>query len=338
MSTRFWRMLSGMVRDSIPLIDIESLVEGGNETALIARRIRSACREYGFFYIVGHGVDEDLSRNLDRLAREFFARPLEDKLRIRMALGGRAWRGYFPVGQELTSGAPDQKEGIYFGRELSDEHPEVRSETPLHGQNLFPEEPEELRPTVLAYMERMTGLGQIVLEGIARSLDLPPDYFVERYTRDPLVLFRVFHYPPVPLADDAPWSVGEHTDYGLVTILRQDDCGGLEVKSPAGWIPAPPVEESLVVNVGDMLDRITGGYYRSTPHRVRNTSGRDRLSLPFFLDPNWNAEVRPIRAALLEDAAERWDHASVHEFRGTYGDYLLAKVSKVFPELRRDVF
>jgi isopenicillin N synthase-like dioxygenase len=88
-----------------------------------------------------------------------------------------------------------------------------------------------------------------------------------------------------------------------------------------------------------MLDRLTGGLYRSTPHRARNASGRDRLSFPFFFDPNFNAEVRPLPLdhIAVDDRVERWDQASVHEFRGTYGDYLLAKVSKVFPQLRREV-
>ncbi len=120
-----------------------------------------------------------------------------------------------------------------------------------------------------------------------------------------------------------------------MTILRQDQTGGLQVKSPQGWIHAPPIAGSFVCNIGDMLDRMTGGRYRSTPHRVRNASGRGRLSFPFFFDPAFDAEVRPIDpgAAIDDDAGERWDRTSVHELRGTYGDYLLDKVSRVFPEL-----
>jgi isopenicillin N synthase-like dioxygenase len=119
----------------------------------------------------------------------------------------------------------------------------------------------------------------------------------------------------------------------------QDDAGGLQLKSRDGWIDAPPTPGSFVCNLGDMLDRMTGGLYRSTPHRVRNAARRDRLSFPFFFDPNWNAEVAPIPGCRAErdDRDERWDRASVHAFRGTYGDYLLGKVSKVFPELKRAV-
>src|SRR5262245_58436090 len=110
---------------SIPIIDILALVDGSSEKQQVAAQIGEACRESGFFYITGHGVEEALSSRLEALSREFFAEPLEEKQKIRMALGGRAWRGYFAVGDELTSGLPDLKEGIYFGAELDDDHPLV---------------------------------------------------------------------------------------------------------------------------------------------------------------------------------------------------------------------
>jgi isopenicillin N synthase-like dioxygenase len=126
--------------------------------------------------------------------------------------------------------------------------------------------------------------------------------------------------------------VGEHTVYGLLTILLQDDAGGLEMKSWSQWVPAPPIPGSFVCNVGDMLDRMTGGGYCSTPHRVHNPVPRDRLSIPFFFDPNFFAQDLP-----PDDRDERWDKSSVHAFQGTYGDYLLGKVGKVFPELQAAV-
>jgi isopenicillin N synthase-like dioxygenase len=331
---------------SLPVIDVGPLVaqplrhNSGQTDGRhgVADAIREACRRAGFFYIVGHGVDEALQVRLESLSRRFFAEPLEKKLEIRMELGGLAWRGYFPVRGELTKGKPDLKEGLYFGAELPDDHPRVASGTPLHGRNLFPDI-AGFRETVLAYIEAMTRLGHALMEGFGLSLGLDASYFDDRYTRDPLVLFRIFNYPAAePAAAEPEWGVGEHTDYGLLTILKQDDVGGLQVKGPAGWIDAPPVPGSFVCNIGDMLDRMTGGFYRSTPHRVRNPGGRARLSFPFFFDPGFDADVRPIQAgAVADDQAERWDQTSVHEFRGTYGDYILGKVSKVFPELRRKV-
>jgi len=325
----------------IPVIDIQALVSGTGDRHAVAAQIGQACRESGFFYVVGHGEDAGLQRRLVELSREFFAQDPQTKLEIGMARGGRAWRGYFPVGRELTSGQPDLKEGIYFGAELAADHPLVQAGTPMHGPNLFPAHPARLRETVLDYMAAMTQLGHTLMAGIALSLGLPEPYFAERYMADPLILFRIFNYPPAPPGDQGAWGVGEHTDYGVLTILKQDESGGLQVKSRARWIDAPPVAGSFVCNIGDMLDRMTGGLYRSTPHRVRSLSGRNRLSFPFFFDPNFRAAVRPIElletAAVEDDKDERWDGASVHEFRGTYGDYLLRKVSKVFPELRQAV-
>lgn len=325
--------------DDLPVVDIAPLVSGQGDPHAVAARIGRACRDEGFFYIVGHGVDDELVERLDALSRRFFAQDLETKLAIRMELGGRAWRGYFPVGAELTLGRPDQKEGIYFGQELGRDDPRVASGTPLHGPNLFPEIPG-FRRAVLQYIDAMTRLGHTLMEGIALALGLEASYFEERYTRDPLILFRVFHYPPLdhPRAASS-WSVGEHTDYGVLTILRQDAAGGLEVKSEGRWIDAPPLPGTFVCNLGDMLDRMTGGFFRSTPHRVRNPSRAGRLSFPFFFDPSFDAEVRPIdpSRAIVDDHDTRWDGTSVHEFEGTYGDYILRKVGRVFPRLGRDV-
>jgi polar amino acid transport system ATP-binding protein len=330
--------------DSLPVIDIAPLVHdpAGAGAREVAARIGAACRSHGFFYVVGHGVDESLCRRLDALAREFFALPDEEKSAVRMALGGRAWRGWFPLGGELTSGRPDGKEGLYLGAELAGDDPRVAAGVPLHGRNLFPASPAGLREAILGYLDALTGLGHTLMSGMALSLGLDADYFADHGTRDPLVLFRIFRYPSRPALADARWGVGEHTDYGLLTILRQDDVGGLEVKGPAGWIAAPPVSASFVCNIGDMLERMTGGLYKSTPHRVAlNTSGRDRISLPFFFDPNFDARVGrvPLAAAgpAQDDSASRWDQASVHAFEGRYGDYLLAKIGKVFPALKEAV-
>lgn len=332
----------------LPVIDISALLTHETDSAdagveAVARAIRQACEAHGFFYITGHGVDPALIERLDRLSRDFFHLDEATKMRWRMALGGKAWRGYFPLGGELTSGRPDWKEGLYLGTELPEEHPLVKAGTPVHGRNLFPEI-EGFRQAILDYIDALTRLGHTLMQGIALSLGLPPGYFAERYTADPLILFRIFNYPSqdVPQDLDVQWGVGEHTDYGLLTILLQDHIGGLQVKTREGWVAAPPLPGTFVCNIGDMLDRMTGGLYRSTPHRVsRNTSGFDRLSFPVFFDPNFFARVRPIEGLPVlegqDDSAARWDKANVHAFNGTYGDYLLNKVSKVFPQLRSEV-
>jgi isopenicillin N synthase-like dioxygenase len=173
--------------------------------------------------------------------------------------------------------------------------------------------------------------------GFALALGLDADWFDRELTHDATVLFRIFHYPPLPL--DAPpepgWGVAEHTDYGLLTILVQDETGGLELRTHGEWISVPPQPDALVCNLGDMLERMTGGRYRSTPHRAHSPRVSGRISCPFFFDPGWDAEVRAIvDGDIVDDSAERWDGTSVFDFDGTYGDYLLGKVSKVFPDLK----
>ena len=327
---------------ALPVVDLAPLRDRAARDA-VAAEIDRACRATGFFYVTGHGVPAELPARVDALAREFFALPDATKARIAMPNGGRAWRGWFPLGGELTSGAPDWKEGLYFGEELPPQDPRVRAGWPLHGANLFPEQPAELRVAVLELIDALTEVGHTLLRGISRALALDDDWFDRHLTAAPTVLFRVFRYPPLPgpaTGAPSPWSVGEHTDYGLLTILAQDASGGLEVRGPDGWIQAPPLADTFVVNLGDMLERMTGGRYRSTPHRVRNAGTGDRLSLPLFLDPAWDAEVLPVPNPLGRDTArdaDRWDGTSVHEWSGTYGDYLFAKVAKVFPALADDV-
>lgn len=330
----------------LPVIDMSPLDDGGSRRAReqVALAIETACRKSGFFYLTGHGVSPTILQGLEQASRGFFALPQEVKLEIAMAKGGPAWRGFFPVGQELTSGRPDVKEGIYFGSELPADHPRVKAGWPLHGANLWPAAPPELRPAVEAFMAAAGRAAQRLLTGIALSLDLEPGYFAAHYTADPTVLFRIFHYPSSPPGSaraEAPWGVGEHSDYGLLTLLAQDQSGGLQVKTPEGWIDAPPLPGTLVCNIGDMLDRLTGGWYRSTPHRVLNDASLDRLSFPFFFDPDFAAEMKPLPSVARggkgaeagRPAPLRWDGANLQAFEGSYGDYLLEKVSKVFPQL-----
>ena len=343
---------------NVPTIDISPLLGTGQSAAAtdepagtteltdvaaaigeadVAAAIGEACERVGFFQIVGHGVDPALRRRLHELAEEFFAQPSSTKAQIAMPLGGRAWRGWFPVGGELTSGVPDDKEGLYFGTELSPDDPRVRAGLALHGPNLFPAHPAVLREVVLEWIAELSAVGRAVLSGIALSFGLELRWF-DRWCADPTVLFRIFHYPP-PAPDFAgSWGVAEHTDYGLLTLLVQDHTGGLEVRVDDEWVAVDPAPDAIVCNLGDMLERVTGGRFRSTPHRVR-LPDRDRYSFPLFLDPGWDAVVTPLPGAeptdaALDGAAEgRWDGASVFDAHGTYGDYLTAKVAKVFPEL-----
>lgn len=333
-----------MSANTLHTIDIAPLFARSDTPAraAVARGIEAACRSTGFFYLTGHRIPPEVFAELDRASRRFFALPESTKAEIAMAKGGLAWRGWFPVGGELTSGKPDLKEGLYLGTELPADDPRVEAGLPFHGANLWPRDVPELREAVLRYMALTVRAAEALMEGVALSLGLADDYFARHYTAAPTILFRIFRYPAASAAERtaAPWGVGEHTDYGLLTLLAQDEHGGLEVRTEAGWIEAPPIPGALICNIGDMLDRLTGGRYRSTPHRVLNRSGVDRLSFPLFFDPDLRAAIKPLpqhavsdEHAIAADRARRWDQASVHIFDGTYGDYLIAKVAKVFPAL-----
>ena len=323
----------------LPVIDL-SLVDGPDLWRdHVAAQIDWAASEFGFFYVIGHGVDPALIDSLYALSRRFFAQAEAEKQKISMALGGPAWRGYFPVGGELTSGRPDRKEGLYFGEELAEDDPRVRAGIPLHGRNLFPRLPGYTE-AILDFMRGLTGLGHKLMASIGRGLKLGDHYFVDHYTSRPTTLFRIFNYPPtadLPEADSQ--GVGAHTDYGLLTILSQDDIGGLQIRYGDRWLDVPPIHGAFVCNIGDMLERLTSGRYTSALHRVVNRTSRARLSMPFFFDPAFDAELSAIPNvgpnSPRPEIIERWDGIDLQDVQGTYGDYLIGKVSKVFPDLRQ---
>ncbi len=321
---------------TLPIIDVSPWGDADIWRSHVAAQIDWAASEFGFFYIVGHGIDPDFADRLIGLSRIFFDQQLSAKQDIAMSRGGRAWRGYFPVGGELTSGRPDQKEGLYFGEELTLEDVRVRRGQPLHGPNLFPRL-AGFREAVLDYMRELTGLSQALMASIGRGLHLGEKYFSDGVTGKPTTLFRIFNYPCDPQAHPDTRGVGEHTDYGLLTVLYQDDVGGLQVRYRNEWLDVPPVPGSFVVNIGDMLERITSGRYPSALHRVLNRAGRARLSMPFFFDPSFDAVLQPAAgvgpSSRTPEHSPRWDGIDPGAASGTYGDYLTDKVARVFPEL-----
>ena len=325
--------------DVAPLVAAAGTASAGDDELAVAAELDRACRDRGFFLITGHGVDPSVVAALDGAARAFFALDDEAKAAVGMARGGRAWRGWFPLDGELTAGVPDRKEGFYLGVDLSADDPRVVAGLPLHGPNLYPATPAELRPAAEAWIAAATGVGHALVRGLGLALGLGPRWFADHLTGDPTVLARIFRYPA---ADRDRWGVAEHTDYGLVTVLAHDGRPGLEVRGPQGWEAVPAVADAFVVNLGDMLEAMTGGRYRSTPHRVASaTDGPDRLSFPVFFDPSWDAHVAPLPLDHLPpprpDAARRWDGTQVDAWTGRYGDYLTAKVARVFPGLGTEV-
>ena len=320
----------------IPIISLKSLLTKSKD-AVIDDEIGRACMDIGFFIVVDHGVPKDLQQQLETSTKRFFALPRTEKNKIHMKHALKAWRGYFSVGEELTSSIVDEKEGIYFGSETPED------KRPLHGSNLYLN--KDLARVVPIYMEHMTRLGKIILKSIARFLKVTSEF--EHQFERPTTLFRAFHYPPHdPKFGSNVFGVGEHTDYGYLTILKTDNVGGLQVKMNGRWNDVKYVENGFVINLGDALEHNTQGLLRATPHRViqRKNTTRSRYSWPFFFDPNFDTEMinvklppslESIARKRREDEPSRWDGKDPKKFRGTYGRYLMEKVSKVFPELAR---
>jgi isopenicillin N synthase-like dioxygenase len=178
---------------NLPIVDVSALRSGDRAArARAANEIGDACREFGFFYATGHGIPDAAFAKLFELSHAFFALSEAEKMEIAMKHGGRAWRGYFPVEGELTSGVPDLKEGLYFGTELGEDDPRVQGGLPMHGANLFPARPRGLQSAVTTYINAATEAAHAIAEGIALSLGLDANYFREHYTYDPTVLFRIF--------------------------------------------------------------------------------------------------------------------------------------------------
>jgi isopenicillin N synthase-like dioxygenase len=284
--------------DTIPVIDLAPFLRGtpAARTAT-AQRIGAACRDIGFFYITNHGVPDALIAETFAQAKRFFALPPAQKSEIAIEKSA-CHRGWFTIGGENLDpekqATGDLKEGIKIGRDLPASHPLVAAGTPLHGPNQWPQNLPGWRETMQTYYDTLTSLGTQILHAFAIALDLPETFFDEHLTT-PMTTLGPLHYPPQtgPITP-AQLGAGAHTDYGCLTLLAQDSVGGLQVKSKNGtWIEAPPIENTFVVNIGDMMERFTNGVFTSTQHRVINTSGAERYSLPFFFDPNFNTPIAP---------------------------------------------
>jgi isopenicillin N synthase-like dioxygenase len=312
----------------IPLIDIS----GSFSTNLADRRavaweIHKACRDTGFFYIQNHNVPLEAMNTHLELARDFFALPEPEKREVDVKLSP-CTRGYEGLtAQTLDEGSPpDLKEGFLIGCDLDEDHPYVKQGVPNAGPNQWPRRPVYFKRQFNSYAEHMNRLGRHLMACLALSLDLPEDYFADGL-EDPLYYGRLLHYPPQPAtASFNQLGAGAHTDWGTLTILLQDDVGGLEVRNADGeWIAAPPTPGTFIINLGEMVRVLTNGLYRANMHRVMNNlSGRSRFSAPHFFDPNYFYHVKCVPTCLPEDGQIIHPETTVGEhiafmYRKTYG-------------------
>jgi isopenicillin N synthase-like dioxygenase len=274
---------------ALPLIDIAKLKSTKlSDREVVAQQIRQACLDKGFFYIANHDVPAPLVDAVFRESRSFFALPLADRMSVRRSRSA-CNRGFEPMGgQDLErTGFPDLKEAYDLGVEQVEADHVVRLQYANIGLNQWPSGAPLFRRVMEAYFEAMLALAIRLMGALALSLGLAENYF-DGFCAQSVALLRLLHYPQQPVKPYAgEKGCGAHTDWGAITVLLQDDAGGLQINDPAhGWLHAPPRTGSFVVNLGDIVARWTNDRYRSTEHRVINLSGRDRYSVPFFFDGN----------------------------------------------------
>lgn len=278
---------------SLPRVDVSGLYATDVKVRQsAARALDRACREAGFFYLVGHRVsDTAIARLLDR-TRAFFAQSEAEKLALYIGKSPNH-RGYVPPGEEIFyGGARDQKEAFDLCFELPDgSTPLELGRTPFAGPNVWPDLPG-FRGAVSEYYRAVFELGRTLFRGFALAFDLPETFF-DRYVTAPPSQLRLLHYPDSPEAAEASIGIGAHTDYECFTILLPT-APGLEVMNGAGeWIDAPPLPGAFVVNIGDMLETFTNGELTATSHRVRKLN-YERYSFPLFFSCDYEVEVAPL--------------------------------------------
>lgn len=298
--------------DRIPVVDIAPLLDGTDKQG-VARQIRWALSNAGFLYVRNHGIPQSFVESVFDVTRQFFDLPTERKMDLHVRHSGIGLRGYIePFGENTDPGKTrDLKECFDIGPERG------ALEGPFFGPNQWPAGFPRFRDLVYGYHQKMVVLAKALLRGIALSLDLPETHF-EPLMRDPISIQRLLHYPSQTgqVSEDII-GIGAHTDYGNLTILAQDDVGGLQVMNRDGdWIEGTPIPGHFVINIGDLIQKLTNDVYLANLHRVINTSGRERYSIPFFIDADFDAVIAPLPSCVTAENPQRYQPVTcgAHKF------------------------
>ncbi|CAM8934352.1 hypothetical protein QQ045_012541 [Rhodiola kirilowii] len=321
---------------SIPVIDVSSLIArcddpgavGDAGVCDVVKQLDKACREAGFFYATGHGIPDDLVREVRSVTHRYFDLPYDEKTEIKMS-PSTGYRGYQRIGENITKGVPDIHEAIDCYREITTGMYGALGK-PMEGINLWPSNPSNFMSLVEEYISLCTDLSRKIMRGIALALGCPADAFEGSIGGDPFWVMRLIGYPGISTANghkpENDIGCGAHTDYGLLTLVNQDDhITALQVRNKSGeWIWAPPIPGAFVCNIGDMLKILSNGIYESTLHRVINNSPNYRVCVAFFYETNFDALVEPL------DICKKKTGETIKFERAVYGEHLVSKVQTNF--------
>jgi isopenicillin N synthase-like dioxygenase len=315
----------------IPVIDLSRMLADPSDANVedVARQIERAARGTGFFYIRNHGIAPEVVQAAFDAKRAFYARPLEEK----MAIARNAWhRGYSPIGVSTLKSSqrfaaatkPNQLESFSVRQEVAPDHPDYERR-PLQGPNQWPAEPPSFKPAIQAYDTALRELGLKLLHPIAVAVGERRDFF-DSFFEPPTSNLRLIQYPPAPpRREEDLLGIQPHTDYGFITILAQDNVGGLQVQRVDGsWIDAVYIPDTFIINVGDALARWTNDVFNSTPHRVISpTESSSRSSIGYFFDPSLDA--------VIECLPQFCESEPAHYEPIRYGDYFAMRLDANHP-------
>ena len=321
-----------MLKAKLPIIDVGGAAPRKATRVRVAADLDQAFRETGFCYVTNTGVRAGDVQAVFAESRRFHALATVAK----QSLAVNAFhRGYIASGSSVIKSSsvatitrPNLSESLMVMHEVDPGAPEYGE--PLQGPNQWPKQLPGFKVAVHGYMHTMTAFARRLTRLIALALSLP-EHHLDGYFDAPTTWLRLLHYPPQPCADPQDsFGAAPHTDYGFLTILAQDALGGLRVKlRDGGWIDAPPLPDTFIVNVADMLARWTNDRWVSTPHMVRNTNNEARYSVPFFWDMSMHATVECLPGCVSAGSPPRYEPVR-------FGDYVMARLDKNYKYRHKD--
>lgn len=322
-----------MTLDALPILDLSDLDRGEEAAAAFRDALRAATHDVGFFYLVGHGIPDEITARAFAEAEDFFALPLADKQQVEM-LRSPQFRGYTRTGGELTQGQVDWREQIDIGAEREPVHdPDGAAFLRLEGPNLWPDAQPSLREVFTDWADRCTSVAVRLMRSWAVALGSSPDVFDDTFRDRPSTLIKLVRYPG---REDRGQGVGAHKDPGVLTLLMvEPGKGGLQVEHQGGWIDAPAVPGAFVVNIGELMEYATDGYLKATVHRVVSPPpGETRLSIPFFFNPALDSTVPRVELPPeLASAATGVSQDPANTISGTFGENLLKGRLRAHPDV-----